>query len=171
MCLQRSPTSEAERFANPALLDACATTLNQNHRYDDKQHSGNNPDDRCGFHSFSPFLHESFVGLTALPERERDLALEPRPPVHNASEPAGGVRPVQRRRLGEFAPPDLPGAGATALNDDAEYDGTEHSSGDTNDGHGIHGSSPFSRKRCIERCFKSSRLQFRFADHKHLNGA
>jgi hypothetical protein len=33
--------------------------------------------------------------------------------------------------------------GATALNDDAEYDGTEHSSGNTNDGHGIHGVPSF----------------------------
>jgi hypothetical protein len=37
----------------------------------------------------------------------------------------------------------LPGAGAAALNDDAEYDGAEHSSGDTNDGHGIHSVSSF----------------------------
>jgi hypothetical protein len=44
----------------------------------------------------------------------------------------------------------LKGAGAAALNDDAEYDDGEHSGGDTNDGDGIHGISPFPQ-RCMSR--------------------
>jgi hypothetical protein len=37
----------------------------------------------------------------------------------------------------------LLGAGAAALNDDGEYDGAEHSSGDANDGGGVHSNSSF----------------------------
>jgi hypothetical protein len=58
-------------------------------------------------------------------------------------EPVDGARLDQRRLLRESALPNLINFCAPALDDDAEYDGTEHSSDDTNDGHGIHGVSSF----------------------------
>jgi len=141
----------ARILATPVLPDARTTALNQYRGYDRHQHSGNNPNNRCGFHNFPPFLQDvhSLLGMAGM--RATPYAKAKGPPVHNASEPVGGVRPIQRPRPKEFAALNLLGAGTAALNDDAEHDGAEHSSGDTNDGHGIHGGSPFSQ-RCMVQC-------------------
>jgi hypothetical protein len=41
---------------NAQLLDPCAATLDEDDQHDDKQHSGNNPDDFRGAHFQLSFL-------------------------------------------------------------------------------------------------------------------
>jgi hypothetical protein len=41
-----------------ALLNFCAAALNQNDKHDDKQDSGNDPDQRCTVHCDSPFWQD-----------------------------------------------------------------------------------------------------------------
>jgi hypothetical protein len=51
--------AEFKSFANPVLANARAAALNQDHRYDDSENGGNNPNSGGGFHSFSPFLQNA----------------------------------------------------------------------------------------------------------------
>jgi hypothetical protein len=43
-------------LGNSLLLNLRAATLNQNAKYDEKQHAGNNPNDRRSIHIDPPFL-------------------------------------------------------------------------------------------------------------------
>jgi hypothetical protein len=43
---------------NPVLLDPCAAALDQDNQHNQKQHTGNNPDNQGTVHVKSPFLRK-----------------------------------------------------------------------------------------------------------------
>jgi len=50
------PQAPPALHAEIRLLNPCATPLNQNDQHDDKEHAGNNPDNRGTVHVDSPFI-------------------------------------------------------------------------------------------------------------------
>jgi hypothetical protein len=122
----------------PVLLDPGAAALNQNDRDDDTKHGSGNTNDRGGFHIGSPFSQNGASIDVPSPQYFRSRAAE-------LAHFCGAAR--------RSAQSNLFGACAAALNNDAEYDGTEHGSGNTNDRGGFHSSSPFlSLLTDIESC-------------------
>jgi len=114
----------------PVLLDPGAAALNQNDRDDDTKHGSGNTNDRGGFHIGSPFSQNGASIDVPSPQYFRSRAAEL---AHFCGAPR---RSAQANLLGVCA---------AALNNDAEYDGTEHGSGNANDCGGFHSSSPFSQ--------------------------
>jgi hypothetical protein len=63
--------------ATPVLLvETRATVLDQNHRYDDKQHSGDNTNNRYGIHNSSPsFQRDAWCDVPGLQDFNSGLRI------------------------------------------------------------------------------------------------
>jgi len=109
--LEGSTPSELLRFG--------AATLNQNDQHDDKENSGDNPDDCGAVHACSPFS-------------EQDASFIPNRDLGKAD------------AIGRFAPSELLGSGAAALNQNDQHDNKENSGNDPDNRGTVHCNSPFS---------------------------
>jgi len=134
------------------LLDLAAATLNENTQHDDKQHSGDGPDQQCAIHCENSFLQ-------ALMSKNME-------PVGTV-EVTAGEEPVPRyKRLktcwtefcdavdcatGRSAQTALADARAAALHKNAENDREQNAGDDANDLSAVHTDPPF-------RCYALNRF-------------
>jgi hypothetical protein len=119
------------------LLDARAAALDQDNQHNDKQHTGNNPNNRGTVHCNSPFVGKQVEKSQAL------TGVRVTPAADAAGFPVRGYDADQRSPANFTAPlvsigEWLLGAAAAALNQNAQNDNEQNTGNNTDQGCGIH---------------------------------